>query len=480
MGLWGNMMSIDLINAKNNEGADGICDKDLSLAFIASGDLRNVVRTVNELPEDYIGTLKIVLNDKNPMAVCRNLMILTILGIVEDVEEAAEHALHFWYSVFQPLSYRDHVFPLFSDAPTFQHLDGTPACLTSTTTVYMRWDTDTTYFLISLLAGDEIEFPQAKNALSRTMYAPERIDHRERYYASLRPSHRVAFDAWRRSGILLPFGAMKDHMYVPNRWLFSRQGNLLLYDSSSPLKGWDYNEVVKAGRAHGTTDDDLMGGMFFYVKDQLVEFSKRLRKFKVHIYSYDKDARDLPAILKRDVSSPKSFDRIETSNITDKNYVGLSILSDWGPLLNEANPNAAIIGLFMNWTAWKRAGEAASSKAMYLRARRRMASCKFTDLHHVSDRLLFNTQNVDAFHDTSIAFQEYLDEEKADVIARKVGLKCRRINKVVPHRCFAELGTLPSSLPCIDSHDQWYRMAGLGGSTYCERYVEWVKAATFQ
>ncbi|KAG7446102.1 uncharacterized protein BT62DRAFT_895493 [Guyanagaster necrorhizus] len=375
---WGNMMSIDLINAKNNEGADGICDKDLSLAFIASGDLRNVVRTVNELPEDYIGTLKIVLNDKNPMAVCRNLMILTILGIVEDVEEAAEHALHFWYSVFQPLSYRDHVFPLFSDAPTFQHLDGTPACLTSTTTVYMRWDTDTTYFLISLLAGDEIEFPQAKNALSRTMYAPERIDHRERYYASLRPSHRVAFDAWRRSGILLPFGAMKDHMYVPNRWLFSRQGNLLLYDSSSPLKGWDYNEVVKAGRAHGTTDDDLMGGMFFYVKDQLVEFSKRLRKFKVHIYSYDKDARDLPAILKRDVSSPKSFDRIETSNITDKNYVGLSILSDWGPLLNEANPNAAIIGLFMNWTAWKRAGEAASSKAMYLRARRRMASCKFT------------------------------------------------------------------------------------------------------
>ncbi|KAK0205974.1 hypothetical protein DFS33DRAFT_1381078 [Desarmillaria ectypa] len=328
-------MSIDVINVKNNEGADGICDKDLSLAFIPSGDLRNVVRTVNELPEDYIGTLKI------------------------DAEEAAEHALHFWYSVFQPVSYRIRVFPRIPDVPTLQHLDGSPACLTSFTTVYTRWDPDTTKFLISLLSGDEIEFPQAKDALSRTIHLI------------------VAFDSWRRSGLLLPFGAMKDHMYVPNIWLFSHQGDLLLHDNSSPLEGWDYNEVVKAVKAH-STDDDLMGSLFFYVKYQLVEFSKRLRRYKTHIYSYDKDARDLPVILKSDISSPKSFDRIKTSNITDKNYVNMSILSHWGPLLNGGNPYAVIIGLFMNWTTWKKAGEATSSIAATRRAMKEMASCKFT------------------------------------------------------------------------------------------------------
>ncbi len=118
--------------------------------------------------------------------------------------------------------------------------------------------------------------------------------------------------------------------------------------------------------------------MFFYVKDQLVEFSKRLRRFKIHIYSYDKDAKDLPTVLRSDISSPKTFDRIETSNITDKNYVGLSILSHWGPLLNGANPHAAIIGLFMNWTTWKKAGEATSSMATMHRAMKEMASCKFT------------------------------------------------------------------------------------------------------
>lgn len=53
--------------------------------FIDSGDLRNVVRTINQLPEDYTGSIEIVLNDFVPIVVCRNLMILSILGTVVDV-----------------------------------------------------------------------------------------------------------------------------------------------------------------------------------------------------------------------------------------------------------------------------------------------------------------------------------------------------------------------------------------------------------
>ncbi|KAK0490418.1 hypothetical protein IW261DRAFT_1432010 [Armillaria novae-zelandiae] len=395
MELWGNM-------TVHRHRADEICKKDLSLAFIASGDLRNVVRTVNELPENYAGTLKIVLNDKNCRIVSRNLIILTIP--CKPFTSGTQ--------VLQPLSYQFLVFPLLPDAPTLQHLD-----------VHTRWDPLTTTFLISLLTGDEIDLSQAKDTWSRTMHAPGRVDH-------------LALDAWRRSGLLLPFGARTDHMCVPNAWLFSNQGDLLLIDSSNPLVGWDYTEVVKAGKAHGTTEDDLMGSMFFYVKDQLVEFSKRLRRFKIHIYSYDKDAKDLPAVLRSDVSSPKT------------------------------NPYAAILGLFMNWTIWKKEGQASSSKTTMHRAMKEMAS-----FHS-----LYNSMNkLDAFHDTSIAFREYLNEEKADWIARKVELKYRRINKIVPHRCFAELGTSPSSLPCMSTADKWYAIACLGNSSCLERYVEWVK-----
>ena len=44
------------------------------------------------------------------------------------------------------------------------------------------------------------------------------------------------------------------------------------------------------------------------------------------------------------------FDRIDTSNIADDNYVGMEkVLKDWGPLLNKNNPNSTLITTLMNW-----------------------------------------------------------------------------------------------------------------------------------
>lgn len=77
----------------------------LMFPVIASGDLRNVVRTINELPDNYSGHVTIVLNDRQPMIVARNLLILTILGTISDNAEAADVALHFWYSAFVPQSH---------------------------------------------------------------------------------------------------------------------------------------------------------------------------------------------------------------------------------------------------------------------------------------------------------------------------------------------------------------------------------------
>ncbi|PBK59038.1 hypothetical protein ARMSODRAFT_899806 [Armillaria solidipes] len=231
MNLWGNMASIDVINVESNEGADGIRDKDLSLAFIgmsafsSCGDLRNVVRTINRLPKNYSRKIKIVLNNKNPMVVCRNLIILSILGIMPDVEEAAEHALHVWYSVFLPPSYQTRIAQVIVQGPTFQleSFEGTRDC---------------TDVFFSLLKPNDIESAAAREALNRTMNTPERIGYREQQYASLRPSHRATLDAWRRSGMLLPFGATSGCFSTPNRWIFSPVRDLLLDDAANPLQGW--------------------------------------------------------------------------------------------------------------------------------------------------------------------------------------------------------------------------------------------------
>ncbi|SJL18689.1 uncharacterized protein ARMOST_22288 [Armillaria ostoyae] len=443
-----------------------------------SGDLRNVVRTVNELPEGFSGSIKIVLNDHNPMVVCRNLMILSILGIISDVEEGAEHALHLWYSVFQPLSYQSRILPHICESDVLTNLSGTPAHLTSSTTMYTTLSSDTVKFLLYQLRSP-LDPTFANTALNNIMNAPERADYRDRYYEAISPSHRVAFERWRSFGLVLPFGATDAHMAVPNKWLFS-DGRLMLNDSANPFEGWNIDEIFKAGKDHGTTEDDLIGGLFFYIKDQLVEFSNRLRRFKIQIYSFDQDARMLQRTLKSNASFPQIFDRIEVSNIVDKNYVGMSVLSDWGPLLNKSNRHSAIIGLFMNWPAWKESGNAMSSSSDASRAMKRMGSCPYAGLspNLSPEKMMSVMNNLNMFHDTSHPFEEYLRDEREAVIVRKAGLQRRRIHKIVPHRCHTKLGIAQSELPCIDSPQRWYRVACLGGMTYFERYVEWGLATT--
>ena len=61
------------------------------------------MRTINELPNDYSGHLTILLNDREPLIVIRNILLLIILSTIEDSAQAAEVALHFWYSAFVPM-----------------------------------------------------------------------------------------------------------------------------------------------------------------------------------------------------------------------------------------------------------------------------------------------------------------------------------------------------------------------------------------
>ncbi|KAK0488270.1 hypothetical protein EDD18DRAFT_1291619 [Armillaria luteobubalina] len=476
--LWGNIPAIDIINAVDNEGMADIRNRDLFLAFVASGDLRNMVRTINKLPGDYSGTIKIVLNDLNPIVVCRNLMMLSILGIVEDVEEAAEHAVHLWYSIFQSLSYQTRVLLPIMGSKIFRDLNGTPVQLTPSTTICTAFSSDTRAFLLDKLKPQYRDPGVANNALNDIMNAPERVDYRDRYYARLKPSHRVALKEWRSFGLVLPFGAINAHMAIPNPWLFTHDDRLMLNDSAHPFDGWSFDEMFNAGKVHGTTEEDLIGCLFFYVKDQLVEFSKRLRRFKIQIYVFDEDARQLPRTLRSHPAFPQSFDRIEVSNITDKNYVGMSVLSDWGPLLNKTNPHAAIIGLFMNWHVWKQSAHFLPSSVAFKDAMKRMSTCpsagfSLTNSFPLDRKVTKMTKSLILFHDTSKSFEEYLKDEKEDDVASKAGLQSRRINRIVPHRCFAKLGTRHSELPVIDSPERWYKVASLSGVASYECYVEW-------
>ncbi|KJX98206.1 hypothetical protein TI39_contig428g00013 [Zymoseptoria brevis] len=59
--FWGNVPALDVIQLNSNEGAD--CKHDLRLLFAASGDLRNVVKSMVSLPGRYRGRTTWVIND---------------------------------------------------------------------------------------------------------------------------------------------------------------------------------------------------------------------------------------------------------------------------------------------------------------------------------------------------------------------------------------------------------------------------------
>jgi hypothetical protein len=105
--------------------------------------------------------------------------------------------------------------------------------------------------------------------------------------------------------------------------------------------------------------EDIFGCMFFYIKDQLREFLRRIQTHKISFHLFNLDARNLPKELSR--LSLGSFDRVEVSNITDHTYVGTqTILRDWSPMLSRQNTHATIIGLYMNWVMKTPEGRAAT------------------------------------------------------------------------------------------------------------------------
>lgn len=486
--LWGNMPALDIINATSNEGMDAVLRRDLNLAFVASGDLRHVVRTINALPKDYAGRLSICLNDRSGLIVLRNIVLLGVLGRVPDISEAAEYALHIWYSIFLPAAYTVHVAPmihkLLNDvlSTTESTVDFTPS---SKLTIVVSREIHGAY---RMFYGGPTPSPgQANDTFTHLMNAPERVDYRHRYFVRLQPSNRLAMSEWRRSGIILPFGAPNAHLNTPNRWLIGSGGRFFMDDSANPLNGWNIDDVIESGQRHGATKEDIVGCLFFHVRQQLAEFAARLRRFNISIKISAIDARKLARELRSSPDFVQGFDRVEVSNIADKEYVGVSgVLEDWGPLLRKDHKHAAIVGTFMNWPM-----EVPSAHGESLSMH--VATRYVRDIinEHYKDSMLIPLRgddprwsvltmsavaSIDLKLENSSSFLTYLKKFRADEAAQRVGLRRRRRNQIVAPRPFTALGSGIDALPDVKDAEKWYRASALSGLTSLERYVEWVRA----
>ena len=198
------------------------------------------MKTIVDLPEGYTGKMKVLLNDFNPVVFNRNLLILLILLLVEDECLAVDIALHFWYSVFIPIEYQMQIGATVVTSALPALLEHRRLSLGSSTLAIDTPNNDWFLYLYRFTTPDDaLSMDDAQSAYDRVRLSPSRADLRDQQYADLRPSHRVAFQKFRRFGLVLPFGAVNVHFNTPNLSLFSSDGEWLQSDFADPLDGYE-------------------------------------------------------------------------------------------------------------------------------------------------------------------------------------------------------------------------------------------------
>jgi len=164
-----------------------------------------------------------------------------------DIDNAAEYALHMWYSVLILDTCLPEVFTVLRqlglDQPFLTNSNARVLAFGPNSKMSISFTEDTSHILsANLLLNSSFNLTPAvaSNEFRNIMVAPERVDYRDRYYSGLEPSHRVTFHKWRQFGLVYPFGASNAHLNVANRWLFSPiDQRLCLNDNASPINDWE-------------------------------------------------------------------------------------------------------------------------------------------------------------------------------------------------------------------------------------------------
>lgn len=235
--IWGNVFAYDCLNVSHNEGLEqnihdlAICFAGTSsvlhstitglLSYLsASGDFRNLLVTVNALPDDFGGKLRVILNDRDSVVTARNAFILFCLQTPDfttdaGLDELAEICFHLTYSA--ALTEGQYAF---LTARLDEFLGAHKSQLgphTSFVRQFQRLSVSISLGKFLDMARSTYDLKTARRKMLGILLAPSRVDHLHRELWALRPSHRAAEVHYRETGVVLPFGAATSHFNHPNR-----------------------------------------------------------------------------------------------------------------------------------------------------------------------------------------------------------------------------------------------------------------------
>ncbi|KAK9443069.1 MYND finger family protein [Metarhizium brunneum] len=468
--LWGNMPAFDVLKLEANEGKG--YKGDLDLLFAASGDLRNVLRTLADLPNDFCTRVSVVVNDRDFNIVARNIIMLLLLLMDDDPQRAADHIIHIWYSAFiteelsrtlqgqilklvegvcheTTLKQPDDLFP-----KTFSFTRGRVRLVLTK----RSWDA-----LQSILKPRNLTLQKAQDVRRAVTLAPSRADYRERAFFRQDPSSRFGSFRFRSDGILLPFGLPRKAFSTPNPTLFTDLGAWPMMDSAEPLHGWSLQEVSQAS---GAAANDVLGKLYYSLLDLIRSVHGRLGHVNISFHLCSLDAAALPQHL--DVMR---FDRIETSNIADTPYLGPErCVSLLGTLLKEpqTNPHATLITLFMNAVP-----ETVTKRDEYASLREELSHVtkyltpSFSIAPYDADRLRIDSCR-DMVRNNDKFFDRYMNACRFNEFSSRLKLEMKSHHTIID-KWALRIRKRPNQ---AGAQEEFLRIMG-SGHEGCERYVEW-------
>jgi hypothetical protein len=464
---------------------------DFKLLFAALGDIRNVVKTVNSLPEDYSGTLTLTLNACSYSAALRTLLSMYTLLAHPSIPAAAESVVHLLFSNSLTPSLAD-LFSKTLDLLVAKYAQGGVNLLPpeiqgqgERRTLECLWSDETMEECVKTMRQEK-NLEAARYIRQAVQLSKERASTRERYMVALRPPHRLGYMQYRLRGVLLPFGDSDAQFTVPNLTMYASAGNWQYHDEWHPLQGWDMQEVLQAGFQHNCPPSDIYGSLFFYLRSQFITFATRLRSFHVKISLYHASPEELDFCLGIGMGRlGSSFDRIDFGRVMDE-YEDLDAeyaaahgtekeagqgagvarrssmhhcLIKLGRHLEEENDYAAVVVPLVDW-AENRQGACIDTASTVDKKKAVALAEEFGFKGEVKGA--DNTDEVlrdfvlNAFYNNDVAFDKYLNDEH-DSDCCYVHLKMRDKNRIVPKRVGAELNEEKWSAPKGSMDDFYWR-----------------------
>lgn len=193
---------------------------------IASGDLRNVAKTIAQIPSSYNQSVDVTINDRDLDIVARNAIMLLIALVVDNIDEAVECIIHVWCSALIRKSdlnvLQQRIRPLIENVCEKIKSKTPSSCLGKTWTFGQRslrlvlqkssWDS----LLLSMNIPEGLMAEQANQIRTAVTLAESRKDYCDRHLLFQSPSRRIATNRFREDGLLLPFGSQRYDFREPN------------------------------------------------------------------------------------------------------------------------------------------------------------------------------------------------------------------------------------------------------------------------